>query len=440
MSGSGYFTRLFAALSSAALLGVLIFNPLAGERAVDKVIALKPERAPLAGKACARGEPVLTGAFAALDDVLSVSPLGAVTAPGEPLPAPYIRINMRKGETIFERRTTDALAPARADVTAIERRLVKTNNGERKESWTVHFAACENVAFYYDRLDALSPDLLRRAGGLSTFREIGGPEHLAVETKLRVNPGDVIGVSDGFDVGLHDDTAPTASLARPERYRSNPYARAAVFDTPPSLHEAITIDHTKARCPIDYMEDNQKKTWSDKLGDAFGMRRNRGEDACRTQLIDLPDTAQGAWFTDASHNAATSKVSAIALAADTIDQSRLIFALHGRAPSLTPEMIALPPMLDEQRDAAARDFLTFEKGEGRINAPFALVTKNKVYCYNRLRANFVGPKVLGVIILQVSEDENGAARLKLEAIDDAMSCIDLPEPWSFTGDETTFYR
>ncbi|MEL7486540.1 MAG: hypothetical protein AAGJ87_04885 [Pseudomonadota bacterium] len=439
MNGSGYFTRLFAMLVVAAGLGVLIARPDAGVVAVDKVAALKPERAPLAARACARGEPALAGAFAPIEDVLSVSPLGAVTAPGEPLPAPYIRINTRKGATVFERRETEALAPARADIVAVERRLVKAGD-TRKESWTVHFAACDTIAFYYDRLDRLDPALMKRIGGLKQFREIGGPQHLAAETDVRVNLGAVIGYSDGFDVGLHDLGAAAATLARPERYRSNPYARAAVFDTPPSLHEAISTDHAKARCPLNYMTDDLKEAWTDKLGDAFGMRRARGENACRTQLIDLPDTAQGAWFTDASHNAATEKVSAIALAADTIDQSRLIFALHGRAPSLSPDMIALPPMLEEQRIEASRDFLTFEKGDGRINTPFALVAKDKMHCYNRLRANFVGPKVLGVVLLQTSETEDGAEILKLEAIGDVMTCIDLSEPWAFTGNETTFYR
>ena len=439
MDGSGYFTRLAATLTACAILGLLIMRPDAGERAVDKVASLKPEPAPLAAKSCSPGEAPLTGAFAPIEDILSISPLGAITAPGEPLPAPYIRINTRKGDSIFERRETTALAPARADVTAIERRLTNTADGPA-ETWTVHFSVCDNIAFYYDRLDHLDTDLLKRAGGLAAFTEIGGPEHLALKTRIRINRGDAIGASDGFDVGLHDATVKPTTLARPERYSSNPYARAAVFDTPPELLKAITLDQTKARCALDYMDAKIQNTWTEKLGDAYGMRRAKGNNACRTALVDIPGTAQGAWFTDSSHNAATSKVSAIALGADTIDQSRLIFSLHGRVKSLTPELIGLAPMLVEQREEAAKDFFTFEKGEGRINTPFALVSEGKVHCYNRLRANFVGPQLTGVVLLETSTSEEGAALMKIEARGDALSCIDMPEPWEFTGAETTFYR
>lgn len=416
-----------------------MMRPDMGERAVDKVASLKPEQVSLATQPCRQGEAAFAGPFAPIDDILSVSPLGAITAPGEPLPAPYIRINTRKGDSIFKRRQTTTLAPTRSDVTAIERRLTPSADGV-SESWTVHFAVCDGISFYYDRIDSLDADLLRRAGGISAFTEIGGPNHLALKTQLRLNRGDAIGQSDGFDVGLHDAAAKPTTLARPERYSTNPYARAAVFDTPPELLKAIAIDQTKARCALDYMDESIKSDWTSKLGDAYGMRRAKGDNACRTALVDVPDTAQGAWFTDASHNAATTKVSAIALGVDTIDQSRLIFSLHGRVKSLTADLVSLAPMLDVEREAAAKDFFTFEKGEGRINTPFAEVEERKIYCYNRLRANFVGPSLDGVVLLQTSTTSTGAALMKIEARGDASTCIDLPEPWAFAGTETTFYR
>jgi len=30
--------------------------------------------------------------------------------------------------------------------------------------------------------------------------------------------------------------------------------------------------------------------------------------------------------------------------------------------------------------------------------------------------------------------------MKIEARGEVLSCIDMPEPWEFTGAETTFYR
>lgn len=364
-----------------------------------------------------------------------------MTAPGEPLPAPYIRINTRAGETAFQRRTTTALAPARADIVALERRIDRDAYGRAAaQSWRVHFTACENISFYYDRIDALSDDLLARAGSLAAFTEFGGPDHIALETRVRVQPGDVIGQTNGFDVGLHDQTAAPAALARPERYRTNPYARAAIFDAAPSLVAAISPATEHARCALDYLPKDKQEKWANKLGDSWGLRRAKGENACRTALLDTPDAAQGAWFTDAAHNAAATRVSAIALAADSIDPERLIFALHGRLSSLSPDLVGLAPMMEQEREAASKDFLSFKRGDGRINARFDKLQGDSVYCYERLRANFVGPLINGVILVQRENNDNGPDILKIEARGDAMSCIDLEEPWAFTGNETTFYR
>ncbi len=442
MAGTGDGVRLAAALITAALFGAAIVWPQGGAKLASQAEAFahRTDGAPMAERACAIGEPAFSGPFAALDDVLSVSPLGGVTAPGEPLPAPYIRINMRSGDQAFERRRTAALAPAKADVTAVERRVLRDEYGRATGlSWTVHFRSCDKISFYYDRIDEIDPALLQRAGGLVAFTEFGSPDRMAAETRIRVNEGDVIGFSDGFDVGLHDLGATPAPLARPERYRIDNFARAAVFDAPPSLLEAVNADVTRARCAIDYLPKDMQADWAAKLGDAWGIRRAKGENACRTALIDTPDAAQGAWFTDAAHNAATSKVSAIALSPDAIDPDRLIFALHGRLPSLTPQLVA-GRKPGEGRPAPVDDFLSFTKGDGRINTPFAEIADTRMHCYQRLRTNFIGPLVNGVVLLQRSKSENGLDLLKIEARGDASSCIDLAEPWSFAGNETTFYR
>lgn len=438
---SGYYVRLAAVLVVAAVLGIAIYRPEAGRGLIEGVAAASEPRESLAEKSCPIGAAPLRAAFAPLDDVLSISPLGGVTAPGEPLPAPFIRINTKSAGSVFERRVTQALAPARADIVAIERRVDRNADGAATGvSWTVRFKPCENVSVYYDRLDEIDDSLLARAGGLAAFTELGGPDHLAIETRIRVREGEVLGKADGFDVGLYDLAAAPATLARPERYDANPYQHAEVLGAPPSLLKAIVPDIARARCAIDYLPKDLAPVWSAKLGDVWGMRSAKGDNACRSALADTPGAAQGAWFTDASHNALTNKVSAIALAPDAIDPERLIFALHGRLRSLTPDMVALAPMLEAERKKAAQDFLTFERGAGRINLSFEKARKGEVYCYQNLRANFVGPKINGVLLMQLSEAANGAALMKLEARSDVMSCIDLEEPWSFSGNETTFYR
>lgn len=437
---SEHFMRLAASVLAAALLGLIIAKPDAGRDAGRRAAALKTDPAPAAMRACEKGAPILKEAFAPFNDILSVSPLGEVTAPGEQLPAPAIRLNTRKGETVFERRVTSARAPARADIVAVERRTIRdAEGGAARESWSLKLQICETVIVKYDDLDAIDADIIKRAGGLASFAEIGGPDHLAAKTLIRVRQGESLGRADGFDVILEDRGAPAAALERPERYRGNPYAEGVAISAPPAVLEAIADDPSRSQCPLDYLPSPLAGDWKAKLGDAWGMRRAKGENACRAALVDIAGSAQGAWFTDASHNGRTTKVSAIALAPDAIDPDRLIFALHGRVRSLTADMVGLNPMLEEAREEAARDFLTFDQADGRINAPFDKVRPGEFYCYEGLRANFVGPRINGVLLLSV--DHNAAAPLmRIEARGEAMRCIDLPEPWAFTGAETTFYR
>lgn len=440
MAGFEHYTRLAAALAAAGILGALIANPGAGKRYAREAAALSPDATPVSARACERGGPALKAPFAPIGDILSVSPLGEATAPGEQLPAPAIRLNTRKGKSAFERRVTPALAPAKADIVAIERRTLRdAEGGAARESWSVRLAVCDSVIVGYDDLDEIEPALVARAGGLGDFHEIGGPDHLAAKTMIRVRQGEKIGAADGFDVILEDRNAPPAPLERPERYRSDFYVEATAISAPPAVLEAIASDASRLQCPLDYLPASIGAEWKSKLGDAWGMRRAKGENACRTALVDMPGTAQGAWFTDASHNGRTSKVSAIALAPDTIDPDRMIFALHGRVRSLNAEMVGLNPMLEEAREEAARDFLTFDQGDGRINRPFAEVRAGETYCYEGLRANFVGPRINAVILLAIEPGET-APLMRVEARGDAMRCIDLAEPWAFTGAETTFYR
>jgi hypothetical protein len=440
MGGSEHFSRLGAGLLVAALLGFLIAHPDDGKRYTQKAAAIAGDPSPMTARVCERGAIALKGPFAPIDDILSVSPLGEVTAPGEQLPAPAIRLNTRKGRSAFDRRVTSALAPAKADIIALERRTIRdADGGAARESWTIRLAVCDSIMIAYDDLDSIDEMILARAGGLSSFREIGGPDHLAARTSLRVRLGDTLGSGDGFDVLLEDRAAAPAALDRPERYQSNPYAEGIAISAPPALLEAIDIDASRIQCPLDYLPAAIASDWKAKLGDAWGMRRAKGENACRTALVDQPGAAQGAWFTDASHNGRTSKVSAIALAPDTIDPERMIFALHGRVASLTAEMVGLNPMLDEAREDAARDFLTFEQGGGRINQAFDKVRPGETYCYEGLRANFVGPRINAVIVLSI-ELHSAAPLMRVEAIGTAQRCIDLPDPWAFSGAETTFYR
>ena len=87
-----FFTRLAAAATACAILIAAVIYPAAPAGAGAHLAALGDgfQRGPLADKACPLAGSIITQPFADLADVLSVSPLGGVTAPGEALPAPAI--------------------------------------------------------------------------------------------------------------------------------------------------------------------------------------------------------------------------------------------------------------------------------------------------------------------------------------------------------------
>ncbi|MEO0400065.1 MAG: hypothetical protein AAF224_11675 [Pseudomonadota bacterium] len=457
------YTRQIAAVLVAAALIATVLHPreskdvavmaAAGASAFDRTPTAMATRAcPIAGS-------VLTAPVANIDDVISVSPLGGVTAPEEPLPAPHIRINTKRAEAGFDRRETSVFAPAKADIVAIERRIRRNLDGTGVgQSWTVYLSVCEDVSLFIDDLDSISPSIIRAAGGVKAFTNIDGADHTAVKTQIRVRAGEEIGRADGFDMGLSDRGRAPKNLVRPARYQTNPYVKARALNADPELVAALSHDHARAQCPLDYYSPKIAEAWSARLGDAFGMRRAKGDNACRTAVLDMPGTAQGAWFTDAALNAAVSKVSAVSLAPDTIDPKRQIFALHGRLPSLSPKMVNLTPKQVKAREEAARDFLSFARkrgagqNQGNVNTAFALTKPGETYCYEGLRANFIGPRINGVMLLRVEEptDTHAGAtngdgaqtgvRMRIEARSDAQSCTDLATPWAFSGDETIFFR
>ena len=443
--------RIGASLAVAGIMGLAIAQPQFGGDYARKVaqkasaISNAVDAAPMASRACVTGKPLLNSAFAPIEDVLSVSPLGGVTAPGEVRPAPFIRINTKTLDAnSLTRQDTAALAPARADIVALERHVDRDSYGRAQStSWTVHLQICEKVRLRYSGISQLADDVLNAAGPIIEFTELGSADHIARQTQIRLREGDVIGISTGFDVALHDLRAAPVQVARPERYRINPFDRGSAIGAPSALIKAISPDQTRTRCALDLLPEGLQGAWSALLGDAWGLRGAKGNDRCRTALLDIPNTAQGVWYTDSAHNGATSSVSAIALAPDSIDPQKQILALHGRVPSFAPDLVAgLAPHADEERKKATKSFLVFDTADtgANINQPFAAIRETGVYCYEGLRAGFVGPLLDGVMLLSVRENDQGTRTIALEASGAAASCADLAKPWALSANATSFYR
>ncbi|MEM9170287.1 MAG: hypothetical protein AAGC56_11610, partial [Pseudomonadota bacterium] len=197
-----------------------------------------------------------------------------------------------------------------------------------------------------------------------------------------------------------------------------------------------TVDAGIARCPLDYFPTALRATWAEKF--RTGPNARPAAQGCLAAVASTPQTVQGVWYTDSSHNAVADKVSAVAFGRDPADPSRLVFALHGRVRSLAAE--AIDAAAPDARARAARDFFTAPIENGRINPAFETVGPGRVFCYEGLRTNIAGPFVDGVLLMRLDRDAAGEERLAVEARPGVDGCVALPDPWSFSGAETTFYR
>lgn len=416
MSAIGYYTRLAAALLVAVGLGAAIANPDVGRKTAERRAQAKLEKLNSESRPCAPGESPLTAGFAPISDVLSATPLDALSAPGEAPPAPHLRLTSGRGGGA----PMTALAPGKGEIVALRRR-VETVGGRKRELWTARFNPCGRITVIYDRLESIDQTLLRRAGGLGAFEPIGG-HGSAVAVRLSLDAGAPIGQARAFDVGLIDGGAAVTHHAGSAHART----RFAV-DPPQSVSEplkrALAFDEDRTRCVFDYLAPDLRASWAGKLGDGEGRRLRADKNACLADVPGPPAGARGVWRTDASHNARARKVSAIALYADLVDRELLIFSLHGRIASLPDASVV----------AAAA-------GDGRLNAPFETIRPGETYCYQGLRSGLEGPQLDGVLVVRWQAAEGAPGLLQVEARQDVRECFDMPEPWGFTGAETSFYR
>jgi hypothetical protein len=438
VSANGYYSRLAAATIVAGILGLLIANPDFGRRTAARAEEARSARLDAAEPACAPGEAPLTGGFADLAQVLAVAPLGPARPPGAAPAAPFIRV-LPKPATGGGRAALAALAPGKVDVVAIESREERTAGGGRAKVNTVRFRPCDGVIVVYDGLEEIDATLMRRARAAADFLE--APDgSAALAARVRLREGDVIGRGPGFTVALADLAAPAARHAAPAPGREIPAYDASAFETAPALVRALAFDESRARCPLDYLEAGVKAAWTEKFADWRGVRLAVGGSGCARASPAAIAPAMGPWYTDSSHNARVEKIRAILLADDPIAPDRLVFALDGVLRSLVAEMIDAGADAERQRRDLARGPVTFEPRDGRINAPFIGVRENETYCYEDLRAGFSGPAVNGVLLMRIERSQDQPPLLRLEARAEAAKCLDLPEPWTFSGGETSFYR
>lgn len=394
-----YFTQLSAAIASAVLMGFGVHSAGAIKAMSERAAAPRE----MFGKtACANTEALLSAGFAPETDVLGFAPLGSLTPHDAPAPTPTMRLTAR-GEEIA------ALSPAKADLTAIKRVVTPSRAGApERVSWSVRIKPCRNLVLAYDGLDSLDP-VIERA--LVQKRRMPSQARPAALAMIRLSPGQPIGRGSAFDVRAFENSSPDRAISVE--------TADALFDSDPG----------RARCALELLPRDLRQIWIGLLADARGRKLAPSGDACRVRPPSGGKGAEGEWLTDSSHGGATNKVSAIALGVDIAAPNRLVFALAGRLATFASQTL---PSAD--RDIA-RASLWAPPGGGRINQPFADVKPGEIYCYQDLTSEIRGAPIDGVMLLQWRP-----SGLTLELQRDAARCIDLAEPWSFSGAQTSFYR
>lgn len=437
MSANGYYTRLAAATVVAGISGLLIATPDFGRRTAARAEEARIARLESAERACATGAAPLAAGFADLSRILAVAPLGPARPPGADPAPPFIRVLPKRGPGAADG-LIEALAPGRVDVVAIEGRPAGVAGGTT-QAWSVWMKPCDGIVLVYDGIDEIDESLLRRARAASVI-SASGDGRAAIAARIRLREGDVVGRSRGFNLALSDLAAPAVRHAAPAPGREIPAHGAGDYADSPTLARALGFDRSRARCPLDYLAPEVRTAWTQKVADWRGIRLAVGASSCARAALAAGADASGPWFTDSSHNARADRVRAIALADDPVDPGRLVFALDGVLRSLAPGMIAASQASPRRRAELAAGPVTFDPRDGRINAPFTNLRDNETYCFEDLRIGFSGPVVDGVILMRIERAGDAAPLLKMEARADAAKCLDLPEPWTFSGGETSFFR
>jgi len=114
-----------------------------------------------------------------------------------------------------------------------------------------------------------------------------------------------------------------------------------------------------------------------------------------------------------------------------------LFSLNENVPGLTSALLEGAPPADYVTSAFE---FPVRAGPQRTNRRFAEITDDALYCYDRVRLHRGGPRLLAVILVQVTDGPAGArTKLNIEFVR-AADCRALPMPWTFGPGAASYYR
>jgi hypothetical protein len=353
----------------------------------------------------------------ALEDIISLIPLGNLNPPSHTFPTHHIYLSLRRSDL-----SDPASAPAEVDLFAPGDVWITSvvvfehlSSDPPFTDYTIRFSPCQQFEAYFMHVSSIHSELLDRIGPPQEANcrqySTGGSMYNYCEhrgLRIEIREGEVLGTAGGrawpnsLDMGAIDARLPPLAYANPQRLDSNPSG----------------LDFYHVVCPVDYFAADVRSQLMALFGDWDGDVRRTVEPVCGEVMQDIPGTAQGKWYLRGTIESFPEDPH-LALVRDNKVPTRAVFSIGTSVPGLDSSTYRFNPHF-----------------EGSINLDFSEVTPGEmIYCYSEFitRSGFPDARVDLRLLLQLTPE----SVLRIEA-QPGIDCRDAP--YTFGENVTEFER
>ncbi len=328
-------------------------------------------------------------------------------------------------------------------------RIIAATYNTQNEDYDLHMIyrdgtdTCSDIRLYFSHLQELSPALTAEIGQRfndeTEYTAMGSDRTIGLS--FDVNAAEIIGFAGGtvssFDIGLIDLRKPRVGFVNPDRYSydaildmvDDAQEQLQLTDEEVDLMLSIVPRGNRQHCFIRYFPQGLYQIQKAMLyaGDPWMPHPAQ---SCGSHMQDVPDTAAGNWFLDATGHQSN------------VEDRSISIGPHWAKPD---EMIVFSlTKLDNQSNFGVVDgipytaayHLMFPKNAGFINRRPEAVVKGDVYCYEGL-FYLDGQLLPGIFLVELLDI--GLGQLKIEYIDNVAQCNAL-QTWQFSNSAQTLYR
>jgi hypothetical protein len=351
--------------------------------------------------ACPSGTALLTVPPIALADIGGWVPLGSVNAPAHTFPTDHQYLYLTSFNSPVKREV-DLVAPANIVITRA-RRTTYSNDGHT--DYAASFSPCRETAGEFGHIATIATGVLSKLGAFDQQCESYSPNPgLSVTTcytrqlAVSMTAGESLGTVGDANVASLDFTFWDTRVTRLR------YANPSRWIT-----SADGFDNFHVVAGSDYFAEPARSQIAAKVGSFDGRTRRTATPIGGTIELDVPGTAQGAWFNGSQPTHPEGPH--LAIVPDAIDPTQIDISMGLSQPGLGSGQYRVTP-------ASA----------GIVNRhPAEIVPNGQVHCYE-LQSR-------GVLLLQMLD----VSALRVEARPTATSCASQ-QPLAFNTAATFDYK